>query len=59
MIIELTKAEVQTLKGVLLVEQNDLKELIDNEDNSRDKKSLLAELDRVESLLKKIKLNNI
>ena len=37
MIIELTKAEVQTLKGVLLVEQNDLKELIDNEDNSRDK----------------------
>ena len=53
--LEITKAELETLKGILIVEQNDLKELVENEDNPRDRKSLKAELDRVSSMLKKIK----
>ncbi len=55
MTLEITKAELETLKGILIVEQNDLKELVENEDNPRDKKSLKAELDRVSSMLNKIK----
>ncbi len=55
MTLEITKAELETLKGILIVEQNDLRELVENEDNPRDRKSLKAELDRVSSMLNKIK----
>ncbi len=55
MTLDISKAELETLKGILIVEQNDLKELVENEDNPRDKKSLQAELNRVNSMLNKIK----
>lgn len=56
MTLDISKAELETLKGILIVEQNDLKELVVNEDNPRDKKSLQAELNRVNSMLNKIKV---
>ncbi len=38
--LELTEREVQTLNGILLVEENDLKDLIQNSDD-KDKKELV------------------
>ena len=55
MTLDISKAELETLKGILIVEQNDLKELVENEDNPRDKKSLQAELNRVNSMLNNMK----
>lgn len=54
MVLNLTDKEAQTLKGILLVEQEDLKDLIKDCDNSKDKKELEGELKRVESLLEKL-----
>lgn len=48
--LELTEREVQTLNGILLVEEADLKDLIQNSDD-KDKKELV----RVKSI--KTKLN--
>ena len=48
--LELTEREVQTLNGILLVEEDDLKDLIQNSDD-KDKKELV----RVKSI--KTKLN--
>ena len=48
--LELTEREAQTLNGILLVEEDDLKDLIQNSDD-KDKKELV----RVKSI--KIKLN--
>lgn len=53
-VVDLTKKEAQTLKGVLLVEQQDLKDLIESADNAKDKKELEGELERVSSMLKKL-----
>ena len=53
-VLELTQREAQTLQGVLLVEKNDLKDLIADENNAKDKEELEAELTRVESMLKKL-----
>ena len=53
-VLELTEREAQTLQGVLLVEQNDLKELIADEKNAKDKEELEAELARVKSILQKL-----
>ena len=53
-VLNLTPKEVQTLKGVLLVEKQELEGLIANEENARDKKGLSEELKRVESMLLKI-----
>ena len=53
-VVDLTEKEVQTLKGVLLVEQQDLKDLIESADNVKDKKELEGELERVSSMLKKL-----
>lgn len=54
MVLNLTDKEAQTLKGILLVEQEDLKDLIKDCDNSKDKNELKEELRRVESLLEKL-----
>lgn len=53
-VLDLTNKEANTLKGVLLVEQQDLKDLIESADNVKDKKELEGELERVSSMLKKL-----
>lgn len=53
-VLDLTNREANTLKGILLVEQQDLKELIESADNSKDKKELEGELERVNSMLQKL-----
>ena len=53
-VLNLTEREVQTLKGVLLVEQQDLRDLIESSDNVKDKKELEGELARVETIIKKL-----
>ena len=53
-VLELTPREAETLKGVLLVEQNDLEDLIADEKDARDKRELKEELKRVESMLSKL-----
>lgn len=55
-VLDLSNKEVNTLKGVLLVEQQDLKDLIETSDNSKDKKELEGELERVNSMLQKLNL---
>ena len=52
-VLDLSSKEANTLKGILLVEQQDLKELIETADNSKDKKELESELERVNSMLQK------
>lgn len=54
-VLDLTNKEANTLKGILLVEQQDLKELIETADNFKDKKELEGELERVNSMLQKIR----
>ena len=53
MVLNLTDREAQTLKGILLVEQEDLKDLIKDCGNTKDKNELEEELRRVESILNK------
>ncbi len=53
-VLDLSNKEANTLKGVLLVEQQDLKELIEISDNPKDKKELEGELERVDSMLQKL-----
>ncbi len=55
MTIELNEEEAQTLKGILLVETNELNELVhQTEINEKDKKELTVELERVNSIIKKL-----
>lgn len=54
-VLDLSNKEANTLKGILLVEQQDLKDLIETADNAKDKKELEGELERVNSMLQKIK----
>lgn len=53
-VLELTSKEKQTLTGVLLVEQSDLKELISKSEDKKDKKELEHELANVESIIEKL-----
>ena len=53
-ILELSNKEANTLKGILIVEQQDLKNLIESVDNSKYKKELEGELKRVNSMLQKL-----
>ena len=53
-VLELTERETRTLQGILLVEQNDLKDLIADENNAKDKEELEVEIARVESMLQKL-----
>ena len=53
-VLDLSNKEANTLKGILLVEQQDLKDLIESSDNAKDKKELEGELERVNSMLQKI-----
>lgn len=53
MLIDLTDGEIQTLKGILLVEKNDLLDLI-SKANEIDKKELKHELGHVETIMKKL-----
>ncbi len=53
-VLDLSSKEMNTLKGILLVEQQDLKDLIESADNAKDKKELEGELERVDSMLKKL-----
>ena len=53
-VLDLSNKEANTLKGILLVEQQDLKELIESADNAKDKKELEGELERVNSMLQKL-----
>jgi hypothetical protein len=53
-VLDLSSKEANTLKGILLVEQQDLKDLIETADNSKDKKELEGELKRVDSMIKKL-----
>lgn len=54
-VLNLTEREAQTLKGILLVEQEELKDLIETSNDVKDKKELEGELARVESLLIRLK----
>lgn len=54
MVLNLTEREAQTLKGILLVEQEELKDLIETSNDVKDKKELEGELSRVESMLEKM-----
>ena len=47
------KSRLRTLKGILIVEKNDLIDLISKADNT-DKKELKHELDNVETIMKKL-----
>lgn len=53
-VLDLSNKEAQTLKGILLVEQQDLKDLIESADSTKDKKELEGELERVNSMLQKL-----
>ena len=53
-VLDLSNKEANTLKGVLLVEQQDLKDLIETSDDPKDKKELEGELERVNSILQKL-----
>ena len=53
-VLDLTNREANTLKGILLVEQQDLKDLIESADSAKDKKELEGELERVNSMLQKL-----
>lgn len=53
-VLELSNKEANTLKGILIVELQDLKNLIESVDNSNDKKELEGELKRVNSMLQKL-----
>ena len=53
-VLNLSEREAQTLKGILLVEQEELKDLIETSNDVKDKKELEEELVRVESMLDKI-----
>ena len=50
----LTEDEARTLKGVLLVEQSDLKELISKSEDEKDRQELEHELANVESIIEKL-----
>lgn len=53
-VLELTSKEQQTLAGVLLVEQSDLKELIAKSEDEKDKQELKHELVNVKSIIEKL-----
>ena len=53
-VLDLSNKEANTLKGVLLVEQQDLKDLIETSDDPKDKKELEGELKRIDSMLQKL-----
>ena len=55
-VLNLSEREAQTLKGILLVEQAELKDLIETSNDVKDRKELEDELVRVESIL--ASLNN-
>lgn len=52
--LDLTKEELETLYGVLITEYQEIKDLLEVVDGS-DKKELLQELERVNSIINKIK----
>lgn len=52
--LDLTKEELQTLYGVMITEYQEIKELLDTVGEA-DKKELLQELERVNSIINKIK----
>lgn len=53
--LELTPAQVTTLIGILKAEEVTLKDIIEEEDNSKDLKSLRSELKNVQNILGKLK----
>lgn len=53
-VLNLTEREAQTLKGILLVEQEELKDLIETSNDVKDKKELEGELARVEKIMHQI-----
>lgn len=55
-IMDLTKDEIRVLDGILRTEIMELKGLVRNADNAKDKKELEKELSTVESIFSK--LNN-
>ena len=53
--LELTPAQLRTLIGILKTEEATLKDIIEEEDNSKDLKSLKSELKNVQNILSKLK----
>ena len=53
--LELTPAQVTTLIGILKTEEVTLKDIIEEEDNSKDLRSLKSELKNVQNILSKLK----
>ena len=53
--LELTPAQLRTLTGILKAEEVTLKDIIEEEDNSKDLKSLKSELKNVQNILSKLK----
>ena len=53
--LELTSAQVTTLIGILKTEEATLKDIIEEEDNSKDLRSLKSELKNVQNILSKLK----
>ena len=54
--LELTPAQVTTLIGILKTEEVTLKDIIEEEDNSKDLKSLKSELKNAQNILSKLSL---
>ena len=53
--LELKTSQVTTLIGILKTEEVTLKDIIEEEDNSKDLKSLKSELKNVQNILSKLK----
>ena len=53
--LELTQAQITTLIGILKTEEVTLKDIIEEEDNSKDLRSLKSELKNVQNILSKLK----
>ena len=53
--LELTPAQVTTLTGILKTEEATLKDIIEEEDNSKDLKSLKSELKNVQNIPSNLK----
>ena len=53
--LELTTSQVTTVIGILKTEEVTLKDIIEEEDNSKDLRSLKSELKNVQNILSKLK----
>ena len=53
--LNLTNEELESLYGILITEEQELKDLIETVGNESDEKELSVELKRVQSIISKVK----